>query len=67
MDGVANSADNPDSAGMDVDYDDPGGGKVIHCAQDTSQPAEQCRSMITQVTRSVLHNLLIEPYNDMDE
>ena len=48
VDGVADSADNHDSAGMDVDYDDPGGGKVIHCAQgDASQPADRCRTTTT--------------------
>ena len=37
VEGGANSADNPDSDGMDVSNDDPGGGKYIHVAKgDTS-------------------------------
>ena len=49
--GVA-SAENPDSDGMDVSNDDPGGGKGIHCAKgDTSHsevPSPEVGKIVTK-------------------
>ena len=65
VDVVVNSEDNLGSAGMDVDYDDPGGDSVA--LRDHSKPAERVWSWRKQVTRSKLQAQSFKPDDEKVE